>query len=348
MARRIVEMDIARGLAAAAVVVIHVAQGAHGHNNERQMCLRLAVYVTARFAVPVFVMLSGMGLALSHGPNRGYLQWLGGRVGKIAIGYLVWSAAYTLFFDTSTGSIVRPHVASLASFPKNVISGGSCYHLYFIPRLIGLYALYPIVDRWLPTTRGVVAAFVFAAVLAPLFRTLDSRPELWMWSLLSGPIRWIPYLAAGIWVSRYEGIKACKEPRNRRLVLAALLLCIGALILLMKLVATSRAGMDAVTPLVKILAAPYSVVIVAWIWSREWSSHQIAAPIRFVSRYSYGIYLSHPLVLSAFYQAISGAKWTTVCPTAIWLAIAFAVGMAGSIAVSMSGDYLRSRIFTTA
>ena len=343
MAKRIVEMDIARGLAATAVVVIHVALGAYCHGDSGATCLRLALYVTARFAVPVFVMLSGMGLTLSHGPGNGYFRWLRRRVGKIAFGYLMWTVIYTLFVDKPTGSIVKPHAVALATLAKNVTTGGSCCHLYFIPRIIGLYALYPLIGKWLRAGRGVAATFVLAAALTPLFRCLDSRPDLWILSLLSGPLRWVPYLAVGVWMASWDGLATLKEPRGKRLALGALLLSLGAIIPVAHSALDPKTGMAGAFPVLKILVAPYAIILIAWIWSRDWPSRRVVAPIEFVSKYSYGIYLSHPFVLAAFCQAVAGAQWMRGCPTVLYLTIAFLFAMGGSIAISMSGAYLRSR-----
>ena len=101
--KRIIEIDIARALAILAVIVIHISATPlienFGQDRGPVSLLYLVLNVAARFGVPTFVMLSGMGLALSYRPGNGYIGFLKRRLGKIVPAYLAWSLIYSLFYN---------------------------------------------------------------------------------------------------------------------------------------------------------------------------------------------------------------------------------------------------------
>ena len=88
-----------------------------------------------RFAVPVFIILSGY-LLLDKQENT-YL-FFRNRLHKVVIPLLAWSVIYTVFKTNSIYSIFT------IEFVKELLSGNVYFHLYFLYIMIGLYIITPV------------------------------------------------------------------------------------------------------------------------------------------------------------------------------------------------------------
>lgn len=125
---RIRQMDGLRAVAALAVVMIHVSAG-------RMNPVGVSCNQAARFAVPLFIMLSGYGHMHSWLQHSGQsaVQTAKRRLQRVLPAYLVWSVLY-LAVDAVFG---KPHAHPI----KNILTGGSYVHLYYIFILVQLILL---------------------------------------------------------------------------------------------------------------------------------------------------------------------------------------------------------------
>jgi len=92
-----------------------------------------------RFGVPVFVMISG-ALFLSSRKIVNVKKLWEKNILRLFIVYVVWCTAYgsVHYFSNNAVFSIKPYV-------KSVLEGN--YHLWFIPMLLGLYALLPILRK---------------------------------------------------------------------------------------------------------------------------------------------------------------------------------------------------------
>lgn len=134
-------LDALRVIAIMAVVLIHVTTKNMALLNQNIELVPLALFLnqTARFAVPLFFLISGFVLELNNRQKLSYITFFRKRASRIIIPFLFWSAIYYLL---SNGL----HIEKLFSydFLNKLIQGTASYHLYFIPTLIVFYALFPI------------------------------------------------------------------------------------------------------------------------------------------------------------------------------------------------------------
>lgn len=117
------------------------------------------------FVVQGFVFLSGMRLFLSE-KNFAYGAFLGGRVRRIVLPYLLWVAIYYAFFI-----LIGWYRFSFADLLQYVFLGTLCSHFYFIIIICQFYLLMPIV-RWLfahVDTRLLCGLSILLTVLFKLF-----------------------------------------------------------------------------------------------------------------------------------------------------------------------------------
>lgn len=131
--------DFLRCLATLAVVTLHCAGATLASElpaSTRFFVLNLLDGGT-RWAVPMFVMLSGMFLLEPEKPMP-TRKWLG-HVGRLALAVLLWGGAYALWDARSAHLGLEWLLEGLIS----LVAGRLHYHLWFLPMLLGLYLLIP-------------------------------------------------------------------------------------------------------------------------------------------------------------------------------------------------------------
>lgn len=128
-----------KGLAILGVIMIHVTAGFTNINSFNSTSFVLIfLNQVSRFAVPLFVIISGLVLSRKYFYNFNIKYFYYKRLKKIIPLYLLFSIIYLLFkvlygLDfTVTDIIIR------------LLTGEAEYHLWFIPLIIQLYLLYPI------------------------------------------------------------------------------------------------------------------------------------------------------------------------------------------------------------
>jgi surface polysaccharide O-acyltransferase-like enzyme len=136
---RIVFLDYLRVIACFMVMAIHACEPFYlGGDEGTYIADRAdAVWVTltevfCRVCVPLFVMASSYLLFPLQKPAGEFFRR---RLGRIAVPFVLWSCAYTWWFK---GDFAR----LFFNFPA---AGG---HLWFVPMLLGLYLLMPLLTPW--------------------------------------------------------------------------------------------------------------------------------------------------------------------------------------------------------
>lgn len=91
----------------------------------------------ARFAVPLFFMISGCVLEISYKEEMGYWAFIKKRFSKIFIPYIFWSLIYYYFvYNQNHDNLI-----------KVFLTGNASYQLYFIPTLCIFYLLFPVLHK---------------------------------------------------------------------------------------------------------------------------------------------------------------------------------------------------------
>lgn len=141
--KRLIHYDLLRIFAAFSVVMLHSAA---------QFWYSLDIYSTEwliansydalfRFGVPIFVMISG---ALFLRPDRSLdmKRLYKHNILRLLVFYVIWSCIYGLWdcrtFDFSISGI-KPYI-------QEMLDGR--YHLWFLPMIIGIYVLLPVLKSW--------------------------------------------------------------------------------------------------------------------------------------------------------------------------------------------------------
>lgn len=308
--------DAARVLAMAAVLAIHATELrgpglVASHDPFSADALAVLINQAARFCVPLFILLSGFGLAARERQRMakaGLAQarvaplafWLD-RLGKILLPFALWSLIYRLGaapWDQGAGTALAWTAGAL---PGDLLSGGAHYHLYFIAIIAQCYLLFPLLIR-LRSAWWTAALFALAVLYtAPMHELLPhlgiQRPELPSWAFPA----WLCWFHFGIRAGLAE-----PRPAAGGRILPVLALCAGLALLCGEWWWNSTR-----------MADPgwfghfhrWSVLLytaAAWWTLRAWDAPiaaWLAAPRRaavlaWLSGVSFAVYLGHPLLLS--------------------------------------------------
>jgi surface polysaccharide O-acyltransferase-like enzyme len=294
--------DLARVVAMAAVVAIHAGGEATRHWHPGADAATTAAVVIdqlARFAVPLFLVLSGYGLAARDRERGAEPAWtfLRPRLVRIALPLAVFSIL----------AEVLSAPGPLPALPWRLATGGSRYHLYFLPIIVGCYVAYPALRRCGPQRVLPILALWQILLSQPVHLTGDAIVTLQRavpdWCFL----RWLAWFAFGMWAAQWPP----PRPGAPRDALATLLL-IGAAgwVCAECLTAMARgAQADWVQHFSRLSVVAYTLAL--WWWLRRHDraiADRLAAPERkrvlgYLAGWSFTVYLIHPWVLDGWVAA---------------------------------------------
>ena len=142
---RFLYLDFLRILAAFSVVMLHSAAqfwySLDIHSSD--WIIANSYNAISRFGVPIFVMISG-AIFLNPEYKLNIKRLYTHNILRLAIIYFVWSAFYGLFDSLWLYDI---HAMSTKDILREILGGR--YHLWFLPMIVGIYVLLPILKSWL-------------------------------------------------------------------------------------------------------------------------------------------------------------------------------------------------------
>jgi probable poly-beta-1,6-N-acetyl-D-glucosamine export protein len=133
-------IDALRIFSILAVLIIHTTTRTieATHANLIDFPFTLFLNQAARFAVPLFFIISGFLLEVNSEPKIKYWEYFKKRFGRVAVPYVFWSAVYYLFIYNQNHD----------NFFKVILTGNASYQLYFIPALCIFYLLFPFFHKF--------------------------------------------------------------------------------------------------------------------------------------------------------------------------------------------------------
>jgi len=139
-------VDLLRVIAIVGVIFIHVSSRSLEQGGYDLLRLSVPFFLNQlfRFAVPMFFFLSGYTLEYRYIKEFETKTFLKKRIVKLIVPYVLWSALYYVFYNKN------PFINLFKSdFFDKIITGTASIHLYFIPSLILLYLLFPILHIYI-------------------------------------------------------------------------------------------------------------------------------------------------------------------------------------------------------
>lgn len=303
---KIGELDIVRGLAILAVVLIHTTSDGQSYElmgPSHTQLLYFFVNKMCAFAVPLFILVSGLVLFYVYIDNwnakkagQFYLK----RVRSVIVPYLLWSFIYYMYDQW----LVQPqHVQfDWADFGGKLPWADAKYHLYFMIIIIQFYVLFPPLlwlarkfawfRRSLPLWGLLVQGGFYS--YGHWVQPLDHRAELC--------VSYFLFFTFGGWLGIYY-----EQARKYVLRHAAWLIPLGIAFGLAytgmfildqyRIAAFENTWYEAFWTLYGCASAILFIAAAIWM-ERSWRS--LAALLTSLGFASFGVYLMHPLILSTW------------------------------------------------
>lgn len=334
--KRYIEYDIMRILACFGVIMIHAAvfdqASLYNINSWRGQWINIWG-VLSRWAVPAFVMLSGM-MILPKADETSVLQLMQRRVVRMLVVYVVWSAIYSVYNVYVLNIIYAP--TKLKTFIDGCFSGE--LHMWYIPMTAGLYIAAPILsvlvkkleNKWVPYWLG--GMFLFSSVI-PFLTKLDIKFVSTVIGSVNGYMDlqflggWTLYFVLGYYI-RQHSFSRGEKLVVYALAVAALLFTFERTVLYCMRTGTAFGVQNYEYPNIYLMGIGIMVFFKEEV-SRLHLSDGIKKFIAKLSGLTFGIYLSHVLLLRIFYAC--GINLQLAHPALSIPAVSFLVFVTGAL-----------------
>ncbi len=291
MKQRLQEFDILRVVATFTVIAIHITAA--------YVLVSPLGYIgnqLARFAVPLFIILSGFLLYYAdlNGHRLSAGDFYRRRFDRILWPYLLWTCVYVVMNGLISGDIPL----ALTQLPGHLLWGTASYHLYFLVIVIQLYLLYP----WLRLAMQKRPLWLFAisfilsmAAQYILFLAMTSQislnPAYNKLFLVFFPV-WIFYFILGMLAAEQKQL--WQSSLKGRTLLLSIIWIISLAILFLDSYYNSTYG-SSIRPSVMLytVSSYFLFYVLACQYKRE-----VPAWINWMAQQSFLIYLMHPAVLT--------------------------------------------------
>jgi len=206
---RMVHLDLLRILAAFSVVMLHSAAQFWYTLPITSTDWKIANSYDAvfRFGVPIFVMISG-ALFLQGEGEVNLKKLYSHNILRLVILYLLWSVLYGLFdcrgYEWS--------ILDKGDIFREIFAGR--YHLWYLPMIVGIYMLLPILKRWIQNAGKkeleyfLVLFLVFQIGRETVLALRNTEFVSFLWGVVSIDMvcGYIGYFILGFYIVKY-GIK---------------------------------------------------------------------------------------------------------------------------------------------
>ncbi len=346
-AERIAELDTLRGIAITAVVGLHVTWGyllvaPLGHTAGKTAA---ALHLLTGFGVPLFVMLSGIGLALRYSEPmtaRAYGSFLQHRAARLLPAYLSWS----LLVAAGTDPALLWPPGRLASL---LLTGGAGPQFYFIPLIAGFYLLWPLLRPLarvasISPAHAIATAAAGAALSAGCWKL--SSMGLVPAGTLTLPAFFLLYMVAGLALAPHLGHLSRVGLAQRLaagvlVAAAAMLMFLGFLAMVHPPSSTLELRMASTIFRPASMFYIYAAMALAFAVVFGRGESRTAAGLARLGRHSYGIFLIHILLLGVGVERFLGAPAPEQFLEPWWI-----LRMAAGWALCLALSYAVTRAFS--
>lgn len=309
--QKIYWIDNLRVLATISVIFLHVSATIfvqYGSVSDSYWWTAFIYNSLTRFSVPVFLMLTG---ALMFRKTYEIGDFLKNKFLRIVLPFLFWSIIY-IMYDFSYILFNRN-----IDFYKKLkiilihLRDGSQYHLWYVYMIIGIYLFIPIISKWIRNaTKKEIRYFLIIWFVVMLFNQpyiidLEIKPAI-NFRYFSG---FMGYLVLGYYLSIKQFNKKWINSIAVGLIVLGLgITFYGTYYLTFSEGKSSEVFYGFLTPNVLILSTGMFFLFK----NHNKTNPKIAPVIGFISKYSYGIYLSHVFIINLL--TLQGITCYTINP----------------------------------
>jgi surface polysaccharide O-acyltransferase-like enzyme len=270
-----------------------------------------------RFAVPVFVMITG-ALSLNREYELG--DFLKKRIGRLILPFIFWSLVYIGYRLYNEEITFTMNIWADTKFVLHQLISGSYYHLWYVYELMGLYLVIPVLSKFVQNATEKELLYFLAIwyltmiIGTPYLSKFNAAIDLHNFT------GYIGYLVLGYYLT-YKQFNFRVLPVVAALVFITFVILIadGTYYLQIKDHELKTFFYEPVGPVVAVFAA--SALLMAK-YIRVQFNAKVKTVFNNASKYTLGIYLSHALILNFF--DLSDINYTLFSPVLSIPLIAFA------------------------
>ena len=287
-----------------------------------------------RFAVPLFLMLSGATLL---GKDYELSEFYKRRFSRVFIPFVFWIVVYWIYRWETLSTKMQPHdFQTISSWAENLfLKEGVSKHFWYIYMIVFIYLFVPFLGRLIQklSMSGISNIILLWLVLTFVFKSTSLN--LYSWSGDYGSKFLGYFLFSGYLVLGYYLYNLATNPVKLR-PLAALIFAISIVI---SAVATFLFSMKAhkldltMYGYLSVNTMIQTIALFLWIKDSTIKNKFISLINSLISNYSYGIYLVHILVISFLFDRGIYWRFTNPLLSLPLLTIMVAIGSFGIIFV---------------
>lgn len=328
--RRLKELDILRALAFIFVVEQHSMGGYYNIKGISNLYYEIFkfFYTLAKPAVACFLCISAISLCYSYSENFNYKKYYMKRITGVLIPYTVWSMTYIY---------INKKYTNPTDLLLQILSGNACYHLWYMGMIIRLFIYFPIIlliAKKIHKQKFIFRILVFIMLILSYYGIskyqnvisnnfisfLFTNPTKLQSKFVNiTPLFWYLYFVIGIYMAlNYKTFKEKILKFKVPVLFFYLALFIYSYLNEMKFIKFNR-----------VLSLSYFVFsILAWyiISVKLSNSIKLYSFFNFISKYSFGGYLCHILVIG---HVVNKVRWMFKLKD--WLAVGLITWIASSI-----------------
>lgn len=309
--KRIEYLDVLRIIATIAVIMIHVAAWAWERVdiNSRQW-IRVVIYDgIARWAVPIFVMISGV--IFGDGKKTDIIVLHKKYIVRIVVAFWFWSLIYSFVSALRYNLEVKEWIITFLRGPV---------HMWYLYMVVGLYLLVPllrgITNSVMLTKYFVLLSLIFTFIL-PYMADIFLLKEVEMTLLIEGALEkinfhftsgYVSYFIIGFYLNEIDTSGKIKW----YIYFGGLIGCFLTIVLTMQLSWLKQMPDETFYNYFSLNVLLESVGVFVFIKNcfikcniTEFKKKLL----RKISKYSFGAYLSHVLVIDFMYSLIKNKGW---------------------------------------
>lgn len=294
-------MDVLRSMAILAVIGIHISATTLRYNPYPSTYnITFILNQICRFSVPAFIFISGMGLTITYNEKQRYICFLAKRFKKVLPQYFVWCLVYIIAITKNYN--IHQNI-------DYIIHGKIFYHLYFIPLIVELYLIFPIIYRFIGKVWFLLLSFgitLFAIIYTYYF--INITPDMWFWDK-KNLIYWIFYFCLGGYIAKHRENILPKFKKYNYIIFICLL--ISVVYILNSIIFYNGLGknLEYLVTFQRPSIIIYSTLFILFVFSFNWKNKLFVGIIKYISKRTYSIYLCHALILYFYTQYYISNKY---------------------------------------
>jgi surface polysaccharide O-acyltransferase-like enzyme len=308
---KIIWIDNLRVVATIAVILLHISSSPlpqFGAISPFSWWVGNIYDSTVRFCVPVFVMITG-ALLLPQKYEINY--FLKKKLLRLILPLAFWSFIY-ITFSLSVKYIHGERIAFLEIVQYIFVSiqKGSSYHFWYIYMIIGIYLFIPIIGKWAQNCLDKEILYFLAIWLFTIFLNQPIISKFKPGIDFTYFTGYLGYLILGYYLSRKSFNNQVKAS-----IISIIIIALGIVITILGTYIGSNHKGAFYDPFYNYLSPNVLIVSIGVfiLFKNEYNYNTKYFKIsNFISRYSYGIYLVHIIVISLLYKL--GLYWNSLNP----------------------------------